>query len=88
MGWQAIIEVEDSGFREARMLGGPFPTEAEAVSWATRYMELALESMHRDRIAGRRYFLPWGFNGKRTAYKHDARCKYGIQTPPHCTLTT
>ena len=87
MGWQAIIEVEDGGFREARLLGGPFPTEAEAISWATRYMELALEAMHKERIAGRRYFLPWGFNsGKRTAYPHDARCKHGIRSPEHCIL--
>jgi len=89
MGWQAIIEVEDGGFREARLLGGPFPTEAEAISWATRYMELALEAMHKDRIAGRPYFLPWGFNsGKRTAYPHDARCKHGIRSPENCILST
>lgn len=87
MKWQAIIEVESSGFKEARCLGGPFASEEEAVSWATRYMDLAFEAMHMDRIAGRSYSIPWGYNsGRRTAYPHDARCKFGIRTPPHCTL--
>ena len=88
MKWEAIVMRQSGGSRKARLLGCPHPTEAEAVAWATHYMELAVAQMHRNRIDGKPHHLPWGYNGKRTAYQHDDRCKHGIRTPPNCTLST
>ena len=88
MTWEAIVEVEQGGFKEARSLGGPFRSYDEAKAFAVGYMDLALAQMHRDRIDGKPYALPFGTNGKRTAYPRDARHRYGVRIPEHCTLTS
>ena len=86
MKWEAVIEVEQGGFKEARSLGGPFTSYVEAMAYAIGYMDLAVIKMHRDRIDGKSYSLPFGINGTRTAYLHDNRCNYGIRVPKNCKL--